>query len=85
MVDESWCQPCVGPAEQDAADVDGSEPWYRQIFVSDDYHACKDSARRRQYKTKKPFFVFIVEAQPIFAKQSQCKASEKQNKREDFF
>ncbi|MBR6180058.1 MAG: hypothetical protein IKQ77_02485 [Prevotella sp.] len=28
---------------------------------------CKDSARRRQYKTKNHFFVFIVEPPPIFA------------------
>ena len=38
MVDESRCQPCVGPAKQDAADVDGGESSYGQVFVSDDYH-----------------------------------------------
>ena len=38
VVDESWRQPCVGPAQQDATDVDGVESPYGQIFVSDDYH-----------------------------------------------
>lgn len=32
---------------------------------------CKDSARRRQYKTKNHFFVFIVEPQPIFAHRAE--------------
>ena len=38
MVDESRCQPCVGPAQQDAEDVEGGKSRDWQIFVSDDYH-----------------------------------------------
>lgn len=38
VVDESWRQPCVGPAQQDSTDVDGVESLNGQIFVSDDYH-----------------------------------------------